>query len=111
MVMTEPTADSIHHKRSQALIALTTRIRRFDATVGLHPNGGGRLAFARTHPDCRCFGSVLILGIASGPAAAATSGGSTVVDANAPCVGLADAPSHFSHVIVLFMENHPYNDI
>jgi phospholipase C len=54
---------------------------------------------------------VLILGIASGPAAAATSGGSTVVDANAPCVGLADAPSHFSHVIVLFMENHPYNDI
>jgi phospholipase C len=33
------------------------------------------------------------------------------VNATTPCVGLSGAPSRITHVIVLFMENHPYDDI
>lgn len=57
----------------------------------------------------------LVCAIASvvGPAVADTpnSANAPAVNASRPCVGLAGAPSRIKHVIVLFMENHPYNDI
>lgn len=51
--------------------------------------------------------------IAAGPASAQGpgSGQEPTINAATPCVGLSGAPSRIKHVIVLFMENQPYDAI
>jgi phosphatidylinositol-3-phosphatase len=53
------------------------------------------------------------LGIAAAGAAAQRPGSahSPRIDASTPCVGMSGAPSRIKHVIVLFMENRPYDEI
>lgn len=57
--------------------------------------------------------ATVALSMGAGPAAAQTPGSAhqPAVNAATPCVGLSGAPSRIKHVIVLFMENQPYDDI
>lgn len=51
------------------------------------------------------------ISVPSSLAATTTSAKVPTINASTPCVGLSGAPSRISHVIVLFMENQPYNNI
>jgi phosphatidylinositol-3-phosphatase len=57
--------------------------------------------------------AIAALGLSAGTAAAHSPGSahSPQVSATAPCVGMSGAPSRIKHVIVLFMENRPYDEI
>jgi phospholipase C len=57
--------------------------------------------------------AVAVMVASAGPAAADIPGSANAptVNADTPCVGLSGAPSRLRHVIVLFMENQPYDAI
>ena len=57
--------------------------------------------------------AAVTLAVASAPASAArpSSAHVSAINAATPCVGLSGARSRIRHVIVLFMENQPYNAI
>lgn len=56
---------------------------------------------------------IIALGVMAGPAMAKAPGSAhaPTVNADTPCVGLSGGPARIRHVIVLFMENQPYDDI
>lgn len=57
--------------------------------------------------------AMTVFGVIAGTAAAKSprSADQPTIDASTPCVGLSGAPSRIEHVIVLFMENQPYDEI
>lgn len=63
-----------------------------------------------------CAAAVFVVGATAAgiqSVAADTPGSANppAVNATTPCVGLSGGPARIKHVIVLFMENHPYTDI
>jgi phosphatidylinositol-3-phosphatase len=83
-------------------------------TANHHPKEAGmKLKSTRRLAGCNLAAAAVTLAVASTPASAASPSSVHVpaIDAAAPCVGLSGARSRIRHVIVLFMENQPYDAI
>jgi phospholipase C len=67
----------------------------------------------RTIPLRAVAAALLALALSAGPVSAHTDTAPAAlgVSAATPCVGAPNAPAHVQHVIVLFMENQPYNAV